>query len=59
MTTHTDRRYADALAAHKTGNLDAAAQLCGEILQSTPEHADTMHLFGIIAGQTGNWQAAT
>jgi len=42
-----------ALACHRAGRLNEAERLYGEILASNPRHADSLHLLGMIAHQTG------
>ena len=42
----------------QAGRLQAAEDLCRQILQAVPGHAETLHLYGIIAHQAGNLPAA-
>jgi 2-polyprenyl-3-methyl-5-hydroxy-6-metoxy-1,4-benzoquinol methylase/tetratricopeptide (TPR) repeat protein len=42
-----------ALHHHRAGRLDAAAAGYRDVLQHTPEHADALHLLGIIDAQRG------
>jgi len=49
-----NRKFQAALAFHQRGELDRAAQLYQEILQSEPGHVDSLHLFGVVASQLGN-----
>jgi tetratricopeptide (TPR) repeat protein len=38
----------------QAGRLQAAEELCRQILKTVPGHAETLHLLGIIAHQAGN-----
>jgi tetratricopeptide (TPR) repeat protein len=40
-----------AIAFHQAGNFGQAAQLYGEILKLNPQHADSLHLLGMVASQ--------
>lgn len=44
----------EALLAYQEGNLTAAAQLCREIIRSSPENIEALHLLGAIAHGNGN-----
>ncbi len=48
-----DQPLADALARHRAGALDEAAGLYAEILNRQPDHADALHLLGVIEQQRG------
>ena len=52
MTTASDL-YTLALQHHAAGNVQQAEQLLLQLLQTYPQHADTHHILGIIAYQTG------
>ncbi|MHB1204989.1 MAG: tetratricopeptide repeat protein [Rhodospirillaceae bacterium] len=43
-----------ALDAHRSGNLDVAALLYGQVLAQDPRHFDSLHLSGVIALQKGD-----
>jgi protein O-GlcNAc transferase len=43
-----------ALALHRIGQLDQAAALYGQVLDSQPNHVDALHLLGVIAYQRGD-----
>jgi tetratricopeptide (TPR) repeat protein len=43
-----------ALEQHRRGCLDEAARLYREVLMARPEHADALHLLGVIAYQQGD-----
>ncbi len=45
--------YALAMQHHAAGNLQQAEQLLRQFLQTYPQHADSHHMLGIIAYQTG------
>ncbi|MBV9112074.1 MAG: glycosyltransferase family protein [Hyphomicrobiales bacterium] len=42
----------------QAGRLQAAEELCRQILNTVPGHAETLHLLGIIAHQAGNIRVA-
>jgi predicted O-linked N-acetylglucosamine transferase (SPINDLY family) len=42
-----------AVAHHQAGRLTEAETLYRQILAQQPDHADAMHLLGVVAGQTG------
>src|SRR5262245_29291669 len=43
-----------AFENHRTGRLEAAEQCCLRILAADPNHADALHLSGLIAFEKGN-----
>jgi protein O-GlcNAc transferase len=47
-----DTAFADAMAHHQAGRFDAAAAAYRAILDRNPEHADSLHLLGLIAVET-------
>ncbi len=49
-----DMILAEAVRNHQSGNLEKAEMLYKEILVSDPDHADALHLLGVIGYQTGN-----
>jgi predicted O-linked N-acetylglucosamine transferase (SPINDLY family) len=56
--TATDARLREALAHHQAGRLGEAAQLYQRILADEPAHADSLHLLGVIANQSGRPELA-
>jgi tetratricopeptide (TPR) repeat protein len=46
--------FQQALTAHQHGRLAEAARLYQDILAERPDHADVLHLLGLIALQTGS-----
>ena len=48
----------DAMALHQQGQLDRAADYYRQILTFAPRNAETLHLLGVIAYQTGKYQEA-
>ncbi|MBI5484416.1 MAG: tetratricopeptide repeat protein [Deltaproteobacteria bacterium] len=49
----TSELFSTALAYLQSGNIQKAKSLFYRILERTPEHADTLHLLGIIAQREG------
>ena len=47
-----------AIAHHQAGRLQEAERLYKEIIRANPEHADAIHLLGVIAHQAGHQQTA-
>jgi len=47
-----------ATACHQQGDLQQAAQIYQQLLETEPEHADANHLLGLIAHQSGNHELA-
>ncbi len=46
-------RLAEAVRLHNEGQIDRAAALYTEILRIEPDHADALHLLGLVAHQSG------
>jgi len=57
-SAHTQAKFQQAWALHQKGQLAHAQSLYEEILKMQPEHYDALHLLGVIAGQTKNYQRA-
>jgi len=53
-----DEVFALALRHHQGGQLDLAERLYHQILQADPGHADSHHLLGVVAYQTGHYAQA-
>jgi predicted O-linked N-acetylglucosamine transferase (SPINDLY family) len=49
--------YEAAVAAHRAGKLERARHLYTEILAAEPDHADALHMLGVIAIQSGDTRA--
>ncbi|HDZ22498.1 hypothetical protein LCGC14_0467740 [marine sediment metagenome] len=50
--------FQQALKSHRNGNHARAEALCQRILKRQPNHADSLHLLGIIAGLNGRDEEA-
>ncbi len=46
-------RLKDAIALHRSGRLDEARQIYQQLLIEQPEHAEALHLLGVVALQSG------
>ncbi|RPI57989.1 MAG: tetratricopeptide repeat protein, partial [Lysobacterales bacterium] len=53
-----DQAFAHALEHHRAGRLAEAERSYRQILQLEPEHADSLHLLGVLALQAGKLEAA-
>ena len=58
MSVEKSPRLEEARALQKEGRFDAARTICEEIIREQGEHADTLHLMGLIAYQTGSAEQA-
>ncbi len=58
MLLNVEEAFAHALRHHRSGRLADAERGYREILQLEPRHADSLHLLGVIALQTGNPEPA-
>ena len=47
-----------AIQHHQAGRLQAAQQIYEQILQAVPNHADALHLLGVLAHQAGKHEIA-
>jgi tetratricopeptide (TPR) repeat protein len=50
--------FNNAVQLHKQGKLDQAELLYRQILDEMPDHADSMHLLGVVAHQRGQFARA-
>jgi len=57
MTT-TSEALAIAIRHHQAGRLQAAEQIYRQILAVEPQHADALHLLGLLAAKAGRHEAA-
>jgi protein O-GlcNAc transferase len=48
-----DARYLAAFESYKAGRLDVAERCCRQLLEAEPNHADALHLLGLIAYARG------
>ncbi len=46
--------FAIAVQHHQGGRLQAAEQICRQIVEVDPDHAEALHLLGLISAQAGN-----
>ena len=51
-------QFNEAIALHQQGQLGQAKAIYERVLQAVPRHAQALHMLGVIAAQTGNYQAA-
>jgi len=51
--------FTTALEHHRSGRHGAAEVLCRQIIAAEPQHADALHLLGVLAHQSGHHQSAT
>ena len=58
QSSSVDQAFALALQHHQSGRLTEAEQGYRAILQQQPEHADSLHLLGVIALQTDHLEPA-
>ena len=48
-----------AISFYQAGQLQQAEQICQQILRNYPQHAEALHLLGVIAHQVGENNVAT
>ena len=51
MPTAAEEVLAPAIEAHKEGRLDDAAAVYRQVLATEPDHADALHLLGVVMHQ--------
>ena len=54
MPETTSQLMHQAIAAHKTGDLQQAQSLCQKVLAQNPQHANANNLLGVIIHQLGD-----
>ncbi|MEQ8786497.1 MAG: tetratricopeptide repeat protein [Pirellulaceae bacterium] len=54
----TPSGVADAIRHQQAGELDAAREICREVLESDPQHPDALHVLGVVAMQAKNLNEA-
>ena len=57
-TLSIDREFQAASQCHSAGRLEEAERICRRILAYAPQHADALHVCGVVAAQTGRLDAA-
>jgi tetratricopeptide (TPR) repeat protein len=55
---HLQPTFSQAVAHHRAGRLQQAADLYRQILAEQPRHADSLHLLGLVAYKTGRLEEA-
>ncbi len=53
-----DSEYLEAYQHHQAGRLEAAEECCRRVLDAAPNHADAVHILGLIAFQRGEQERA-
>ncbi len=56
--TSTPDAFSHALHLHQTGRCDEAERIYRDILRTRPDHADALHLLGLLAHQRGDHRRA-
>jgi protein O-GlcNAc transferase len=52
------QQFEAGLSHHQAGRLTEAERIYRQVLAEQPNHADALHLLGMLSGQTGRWDAA-
>ena len=58
LLAKTQAQLNQAMALHQQGRLGQAKEIYEGILRVSPQNADALHLLGVVAAQTKNYQAA-
>jgi predicted O-linked N-acetylglucosamine transferase (SPINDLY family) len=58
MAADVDQAFSEALAHHQAGRLAEAEKRYRAILEKVPNHADSLHLLGVLALQAGHPEPA-
>ena len=58
MKLTIDQALQQAIALHQQGRIGEAKERYEEVLKASPQNADALHLLGVVAYQTKNYQAA-
>ena len=54
-----DAKLQQAVSLYQANQLLQAEQICQQILRDNSQHADALHLLGVIAHQVGDYRIAT
>ena len=54
-----DAKLQQAISIYRTGQLQQAEQICQQILKDFPQHANALHLLGVIAYKVEEYKIAT
>ena len=54
-----DAKLQQAVSLYQANQLQQAEQICQQILRDNSQHADALHLLGVIAHQVGDYRIAT
>ena len=54
----TQQRYEEARRLHEAGRLSDAHGLYMEVIKSQPDHADALHMLGVLEYSAGHYEAA-
>jgi Flp pilus assembly protein TadD len=58
LTPDVQELFGDAVQHHEARRLTDAERLYRQVLAANPRHADSLHLLGVIGGQTGRHDLA-
>ena len=57
-STNTPSELQQAISCHQAGQLQRAETLYRQILNNNPQHADALHLLGLVTYQSGKAEVA-